>query len=367
MKYIMIWPYGWFDQYMYQDMVDAQRMTPYPLRKPCASPVLNFIRRVHQSYKINRLVHLPCQEIWYSSLFSMLDRDTCVLFDTASQSMLSMKFLHKIRATGARMVLVAADSLHGPSAHMPKAISNILGFSWDAVLSYDKYDCKEYGFQYMPGTIYSKLKQVKPAKEKSDMYFIGMNKSNRNQMIEEIHRRCVAAGVQTDFHCIDYAGHPSKPYMENPKGLYYRKQGVPYEDVVSHVLSTNCILEVVGKGQQVQTARYYEAVCYNKKLLTNNPTVKELSFYDPRYMQYFKSVEDIDFSWVKEKIDVDYHYAGEFSPLHILDELDEMFAVESGEARESALVKGGLENRGGNGRSALGAMGLPHKTRLAAA
>ncbi len=329
MKYIMIWPYGWFDHYMYQDMVDAKRMVPYPLKKPCASPVLNFIRRVHQSYKINQIIHLPCQEIWYSSLFKMLDKDTCVLFDTASQSMLSMEFLNKVRATGVRMVLVAADSLHGSSGHMAKAIPNILGFSWDAVLSYDINDCKEYGFQYMPETIYSMLKQVKPASAGSDMYFIGMNKAGRNAMIEEIHRKCMAAGVQTDFYCIDYTGSPSKPYMKNPPGLYYQKQGVSYEDVVSHVLATNCILEVVGKGQKVQTARYYEAVCYNKKLLTNNPSVKELSFYDPRYMQYFESVEDIDFSWVKEKVDIDYHYAGEFSPLHILDRLDEMFGKEA--------------------------------------
>lgn len=326
MKYIMIWPYGWFDAYMYQDMVDAKRMTPYPLQKPCQSKLLNFIRRVHQSYKINQIIHLPCQEIWYSSLFKLLDKDTCVLFDTASQSMLSMNFLNKIRATGARMVLLAADSLHGPSAHMAKAIPNILGFAWDAVFSYDRNDCKEYGFQYMDGTIYSRLNQVEPAKEDSDIYFVGMNKEGRNAFIEQIHWRCMEAGMRTDFHCIDYPSHPHIPYMENPPGLEYRKRGIPYEEVVSHVLSANCILEVVGKGQTVQTARYYEAVCYNKKLLTNNPTVKELSFYDPQYMRCFETVDDIDFDWVKEKADIDYHYAGEFSPLHILDELDRLFA-----------------------------------------
>ena len=367
MKYIMIWPYGWFDQYMYQDMVDAQRMTPYPLRKPCASPVLNFIRRVHQSYKINRLVHLPCQEIWYSSLFEKIDRDTCVIFCNGALGLVGISFLEKIRAAGARMVLVLVDSLHGSSIGLIKAKPNIFGFSWDVIFSYDKHDCKEYGFRDLQGNMYSKLTDVKPAVMSSDLYFVGTNKAHRHRVIEEIHRRCVRVGIETDFHCIDYPGVQRKPYMKNPPGLHYWKRSVPYPDVVSHVLSTNCILEVVGKGQQVQTARYYEAVCYNKKLLTNNPTVKELSFYDPRYMRYFETVEDIDFSWVKEKIDVDYHYAGEFSPLHILDELDEMFAVESGEARESALVKGGLENRGGNGRSALGAMGLPHKTRLAAA
>lgn len=82
---------------------------------------------------------------------------------------------------------------------------------------------------------------------------------------------------------------------------------------------------MAGKGQKVQTVRYYEAVYYNKKLLTNNPSVRDLSFYDPRYMRYFETVDDIDFSGVKEKVPINYHYAGEFSLLHILDKRDTMF------------------------------------------
>lgn len=322
----MIWPCGWFDEYMYRDLVREKRIIAYPLKKPCRSWILNFLRRVHQSYKINKFIHLPCQGIWYSSLFKLLDADTCVIFDTGSLSMVSMKFLSKIRARGARMVLIAADSLHGSSQHIPKAISNILGFSWDAVFSYDRYDCEEYGFRYLEGTIYSVLDQVKPAPGSCDLYYAGTNKAGRNEFITQIHKGCVAADVRTDFHCIDYPGISRKPYEGNGRGIHFWKRNIPYEDIIGHVLSSNCILEVVGKGQKAQTARYYEAVCYNKKLLTNNPGVKELSFYDPRYMRYFESVDDIDFAWVKEKVPIDYHYAGEFSPLHILDKLDKLFA-----------------------------------------
>ncbi len=324
MKYIMIWPYGWFDAYMYRDMTDGKRMTPYLLQTPLDLPLLNFIRRVHQSYKINRLIHLPWQEIWYSSLFKMIGSDTCVMFTSGALGMVSKQFLEKIRRAGARMILLLTDSMHGSSLCLVKAKPNIFKFSWDAIFSYDRYDCEEYGFKNLEGNIYSKLSYIKPAKESSDLYFVGTNKAGRDAFIEEIHRCCMEAGAQTDFHCIDYPGRPGKPYMKNPPGLEYRKRSIPYEKVVSHVLSANCILEVVGQGQKVQTARYYEAVCYNKKLLTNNPTVKELSFYDPRYMKYFETADDIDFDWVKEKADIDYHYAGEFSPLHILDELDRL-------------------------------------------
>lgn len=63
------------------------------------------------------------------------------------------------------------------------------------------------------------------------------------------------------------------------------------------------------------------------KNLTNNPNIKELSFYNPKYMQHFESVEDIDFEWVKKRELIDYHYNNEFSPNHILGKLEELFAI----------------------------------------
>ena len=38
-----------------------------------------------------------------------------------------------------------------------------------------------------------------------------------------------------------------------------------------------------------------------------------MPYYDERYMKYFRTVEDIDTSWIKEKVVVDYKYKGDFS------------------------------------------------------
>ena len=39
-------------------------------------------------------------------------------------------------------------------------------------------------------------------------------------------------------------------------------------------------------------------------------------------MHIFEKAEDIDWDWVKERIPVDYHYDGRFSPVHIIDEIE---------------------------------------------
>ncbi len=99
---------------------------------------------------------------------------------------------------------------------------------------------------------------------------------------------------------------------------------VSYSILIDEEVSSNCILEIMHPGQVGATSRYYEAVCYNKKLLTNNKNVVNMPFYEPRYIKVFEKPEDIDWKWVKERIPVDYHYDGRFSPIHLIDKIIEL-------------------------------------------
>ena len=77
------------------------------------------------------------------------------------------------------------------------------------------------------------------------------------------------------------------------------------------------------KGQVALTLRPYEAVVYNKKLLTNNKTILSFKYYNPRYMHYFEKIEDIDWNWVARKEKVNYEYEGDFSPIYLLQDISE--------------------------------------------
>ena len=97
MKYIMIWPYGWFDTYMYRDLTANNIVVPLNVNKPYSSRFINFLHRVHCSYKLNRMVKLPYKDIWYHSLYKSLateiDDSACIIFDTGSLSYLSLHTL----------------------------------------------------------------------------------------------------------------------------------------------------------------------------------------------------------------------------------------------------------------------------------
>ena len=90
-----------------------------------------------------------------------------------------------------------------------------------------------------------------------------------------------------------------------------------YDDMLKKTLKANVILDIV-KGTAPITLRTYEAVVYNKKLLTNNPNILEFKYFDNDNIRYFEKTENIDYTWIKDLRRPNYKYRGEFSPVNIL-------------------------------------------------
>ena len=67
--------------------------------------------------------------------------------------------------------------------------------------------------------------------------------------------------------------------------------------------------------------RYFEAIADGKKLISNNPEVKHMRFYDPRQVLLIRSPEDIS----REFLDAEftpYPYTDEFSPIRWIDRIE---------------------------------------------
>lgn len=184
----------------------------------------------------------------------------------------------------------------------------------DRIFTMEKQDESEHGFEYV-GQVYSKVPmEAKGEVPECDLFFIGLNKG-RETMLHALFRH-LHGNVVCDFTII---GVKKKRQLYPAFITYNRRMG--YEEILEHVNSANCILDMVQKGQTGLTFRPLEAICYNKKLLTNNPAVKGLSYYDERFMRVFDTMEEIDISFITEKMEVDYHYSMDFSPLRILEKL----------------------------------------------
>lgn len=271
-----------------------------------------FLCQLHNAYRINSKIYLPFRGIWnkYSSIGKIEKSKNYVIgFTNASVVKYDIDYLQKLsKLENVRLVLICLDPFFDRIRAPLEYIANVHFFK---IYTFNEKDANNYGLE-LTKAYFSKCDLPKVQNE-YDLYFVGAvknRKSNINKLLNEtIHHHC-----RYNFQLVD-----TSLTKNNPP--YYSKR-IPYRLVLDEINKSNCILEVVQEGQGNQTLRYFEAVVYNKKLLTNNPNIVNYPYYNERYMKIFNNPDDIDFEWVKFVETVDYNYKGDFSPVNFLEKCD---------------------------------------------
>ena len=89
------------------------------------------------------------------------------------------------------------------------------------------------------------------------------------------------------------------------------------------------MLELNQDGAVGMTSRFLEAVMYNKKLITNSIAVKDSPFYRPQYIQVYNSITEVSPAFVLDNQPVDFGYQNEFSPIGLLEHIDDVIYSRS--------------------------------------
>ena len=205
----------------------------------------------------------------------------------------------------AKFVLLLFDSIENIDDVEKDKLKDIFE-TFDLVMSFEQEEAKEYGIAHFD-LPYDKRQMEKNNEHKADLFFVGYNK-NRLKILNKIFEKASKRGLACDFNVYD----KGIKALKISNGIPIRSGYMKYEKVLEKIAGSNCILEVLCNGQKSSTLRYYEAVAYNKKLISNNRNIEKLPFYNPEYMQAFSDVDQIDFDWIKEKENVDYGYNDEF-------------------------------------------------------
>ncbi len=328
MEYLLFYPDSHQHLGLFEDLKSAPnvRMENIGLKK-IDNRMLRNIRRFHISWTINKHVPLPLKSIWYTNPEMELEgsRQYCMIVMDGAMKGLSSKKLNELFAKeNIRGVLVLINSMDAESIAVLELKDKFKQVKWDEIYSFDPADVDKYGYTYLGTNYYSKhdleaARKQFPDEPESTVYYTGGLKGGREELILSVFDRLQRNEISTNFN-LSISGErrlQAKPFSESIH--YYSGGWIPYERVLSGVDQTKVILDVHQNGQTGPSLRYYEAVCYNKKLLTNNAAIKTLPYYDQRYMKVFETAEDIDLDWIRENIEVDYHYKGDFSPIYMLD------------------------------------------------
>ena len=293
--------------------------------KELHNTLLRKLRSAHllRLRSIDGVFSAPLKWIWGYSLQTVewsADTEYHVIFECDPYP-IAFHYLKKLKKKyHIKYTLLLLDSCD--SIFFKRVQRYIAGFEFDYIFTFDPVDALRFGYIYT-NVPYSILRDDKKENIEEDVYFNGSNKG-RLQMLHGIYRQIEAHGLTSTFRI---ASVPAKE--QKYEGIVYNER-VDYSQIIRGIKHSNCIIEYLSGQQHGATLRYYEAVCYNKKLLTNNKNVVNLPFYNPDYIHVFENPEDIDWDWVKERIPVDYHYDGRFSPIHLIDKI-----IEFEEEKES--------------------------------
>lgn len=301
------------NQHMFSDIrkMDNARQLSYVFK--IKNNFLRILNKIHMSTKINKIINLPLKKIWdkyYVMNEKINDHETVKWVIMSNWSICRfglsyLKYLEKL--DDYKLVLLYLDPLSAVPEFYMKSIRNV---KFDMIYSFDKSDCEKYGWVYTTN-LYSKTELPENNNPENDVYYIGLDKG-RSQQVENIYYMMTEQGIKCDFIIIAENGKT----FDNGKGLRYLNHRIDYSEVLQGVNNSRCIMEIVQNGQSGMTMRPYEAIFYNKKLLTNNRNIKNMDFYRPDYMMVFSSDEDISIDFLKDQSTVDYEYHNQYSPIN---------------------------------------------------
>ena len=206
--------------------------------------------------------------------------------------------------------------------------AKIVGVFWDSVdfERYSAYKYKEefdlmisadpeindkYGIINYPYAFYSRIK-IEPIEDKCDVFYLGEN-GGRLPLLEKVYAKLSGLGYRCEFYCgkSDRAG-------ETINGIKHIAR-MPYMQYLSHVNNCNVILDIIKPGISGPSFRHIEGVMYDKKVLTNNPIAKELSFYDDKQFYIFDDKLIFNRSFMDSKLQTPNLHKEDLSPQKFVD------------------------------------------------
>lgn len=145
------------------------------------------------------------------------------------------------------------------------------------VYTFDPEDARQYALTLVP-QVYRDVTPYLQATETPDidLYFVGQDKG-RLSTLQTIQHAADAAGLRVHFHITPDKG---KSYSPEERSLL-SDTSISYNDNLSLINRSRCLVEVAQPNQSGPTVRTLEAAFFGKKLLTTRTSASEDTLFDP--------------------------------------------------------------------------------------
>lgn len=259
------------------------------------SKLLQFLFRIHWSYKINSIVDIPLKWIWFKKMYNQAfenDLPICFIYMDGIYLYRDGGFTDYVRKKDPRnrQVIVHQDLI----TKKCKFDYSIIRSKVDMATTYDQGEAKKYKIHYFREDTYSKLIPLPSTVDFIyDVFFLGAAKDRLDEILDT-YKYLTRNGIKCKF-IITGVDEEKKYYSE---GIEY-SSGISYIDNLQYIIKSKCILEIIQKGSVDITTRALEAIAYQRKLLTNCKVIPD-GYFNKGQLQVFESPSSIQIDFIEE-------------------------------------------------------------------
>lgn len=211
---------------------------------------------------------------WYGDWKLYIKEFDTVMIADAIRGRDVIEFIRRVNPN-ARIIIYYLNSVLDNGRNSPDKYN---GLSCE-LYTFDKKNAREYNIEFRHFFYrYMNRKECKievaDDSIMQDVFFVGSDKGRLNELM------ALAAKLEA-------LGITSRVLVERTRHKFYwgaKRQAtisraIPYEDVIKNIRQSKAILDIVQKGQHGLTWRPMEAMCFRKKLITNDPEIESYSFF----------------------------------------------------------------------------------------
>jgi len=207
--------------------------------------------------------HLRFKRIWYRRWEKQLDDYDLLILTAADFSVNIANYIDTLNVKKElRLIFWYWDPVR--LKYSPDKVSE----RWEK-WSFDKSDCKRYNLKYNSTYFFDSI-TLPPQKLVYDVFFVGQNKGRLNTLLN-LKKTLEQFSLRILFLIIS-----DKNFFYDKKVFQKR---IPYKTTLKLISKSKSLLEFVQQNQSGPTLRSMEALFFDKKLITNNSSIKDYDFY----------------------------------------------------------------------------------------
>lgn len=242
---------------------------------------------------------------YYKKLIESLNKsyDFIVIINPEA---LPLSCLHRMKKISKKIVIYFWDgSITKPKIKLYAELDGI------NIYSFDRSDCKKYGFNYLPLFIPEDSSQSYILNKDIDFSFIASCHTERLNLAEELYNLSLSFGYSAQIivstsSILHFYYYRALSLIRGYKIELFSKS-LSHEDYLDVIARSKIVIDMISDhNQKGISLRSFEALSRNCKLLTDNLSIKNESFFDENLIAFYSKAPskiDIDLLLAKKKQD----------------------------------------------------------------